>query len=71
MVKIVINTEGAAFADAAGNYTNFSVNLEVADILRKLADRLTLVPDAMIGREVPIMDGNGNKVGTFISTKEE
>ena len=70
MVRISIYTEGAAFANERGNYTNYSKNTEVARILRKLADQISENPDVSWD-SVILMDQNGNSVGSFISLNEK
>ena len=70
MVRISIYTEGAAFANERGNYTNYSKNTEVARILRKLADQISDNPDVSWD-SVILMDQNGNSVGSFISLNEK
>jgi len=65
MVKIQIRTEGSAFADVRGVYTNYSKNIEVARILRKLADQISDNPDVS-WESVILIDQNGNSVGSFI-----
>lgn len=66
MVKIQIKTEGAAFANKRGLNTNYSKNVEVARILRKLADQISDNPDVS-WESVILIDQNGNSVGSFIT----
>ena len=66
MVRININTEGAAFANERGNYTNYSKNMEVTRILRKLADQISENPD-VAWENVILMDQNGNSVGSYLT----
>jgi len=70
MVRINISTEGAAFANERGNYTNYSKNTEVARILRKLADQISDNPDVS-WESVILIDQNGNSAGSFIVLDEE
>ena len=66
MVRININTEGAAFANERGNYTNYSKNVEVARILKKLADQILDNPDVEWDGVI-LMDQNGNSVGSYLT----
>lgn len=66
MVRISIYTEGAAFANERGNYTNYSKNTEVARILKKLADQILDNPDVEWDGVI-LMDQNGNSVGSYLT----
>ncbi len=62
MVKIIIETDNAAFGDDPGD--------ELARILRRLADlyangRL----NADITHESPLRDANGNTVGSLVQSR--
>ena len=63
-IKIVINTDNAAFCNEDGNQTCYTRNFEVARILKNLAKQLEERPD-VDWNSVILMDINGNSVGSF------
>lgn len=59
-VKIQFSTDNAAFCEAGGEESDGARQAESARILRAIADKLEA------GQESgPVMDANGNKVGTW------
>lgn len=64
MVRIEIKTEGAAFANEVGEYTNHSRNMEVARILRNLVNQINESSDANWSKVI-LVDQNGNVVGKY------
>jgi hypothetical protein len=61
-IKIEITCDNAAFSEENGG-----AGQEVGRILRRLADRIYIIPEA--GGGCALMDINGNKVGEFKVTK--
>lgn len=58
--RVLIDTDNAAFADPfTGEYDPYTEGLEIASILRHLADQLAEDPSI----DHPLRDSNGNTVG--------
>lgn len=72
-VKIEISTDNAAFHDEQGNPDAYYRNLEVAAILRHLADKLEIYAQAGVKKDegIALMDINGNSVGKCEFVNEE
>ncbi len=64
MIHIKISTDGAAFTDAEGIRSTFFKNMEVARILKKLADQIEQNPDTD-WNSISLFDENGNFVGNY------
>ena len=66
MVKIIIKTQGAAFTDGVSYLSPSARNIEVARILKKLANQLEQSAETGIDwNSVILLDINGNSVGSY------